>query len=91
MKTILITGASRGIGAAISYAFAKEEPAHIIITCSSSKDSLSSVCNDISGMGSTCLASYGDISDETYVNGLFKEIECKYGGLDILIDRKSVV
>lgn len=91
MKTILITGASRGIGRAIAYAFAKREPSNIIITCSTDTESLQNTCTDIEHInGCTALASVGDISDEAYVKKLFILIEKKYGGLDVLINNAGI-
>ena len=70
-KTVLITGASRGIGRAIAVAFAKAGY-NLVITCSKSETELLHLKNDLERDYSVdVLASIGDISDFEYVTQLF--------------------
>ena len=66
-KTVLITGASRGIGRAIAVAFAKADY-NLVITCSRSESELLSLKDELETVYSVdVLASIGDISDYEYV------------------------
>ena len=74
-KTVLITGASRGIGRAIAVAFAKAGY-NLVITCSKSETELLHLKNDLERDYSVdVLASIGDISDFEDVTQLFSHIE----------------
>ena len=89
-KTVLITGASRGIGRAVAHAFAKSGFS-LIVTCQSSEKDLLELTDEITDRyGVDCLASVGDIGDSEYVEVLFAEIKLKYGHLDILINNAGI-
>lgn len=90
MKTVLITGASRGIGRAIACAFAKEGY-RLIINCSKSEAALLSLKEELAASYHTdVLASIGDISDYSYVVQLFEEAFAHFGGVDILVNNAGI-
>lgn len=85
-KVVLITGASRGIGAAIAHRFAKEGYS-LIINCSKSEASLLELKEQLMATYHIpVLASVGNIGDSTYVQALFSKIKDEFGGVDILIN-----
>ena len=89
-KTVLITGASRGIGRACAQAFAKEGFS-LVVTCQSSEKKLLELTNEIiDKYGVECLPSVGDIGDSNYVQTLFAEIQLKFGRLDILLNNAGI-
>ncbi|MBR3768948.1 MAG: SDR family oxidoreductase [Lachnospiraceae bacterium] len=89
-STVLITGASRGIGQAIATAFAKAGY-RLVITCSKTeKDLLSLAAHLRAQYGTEVLTSVGDIGDYDYVHSLFQEIEARFGGIDILINNAGI-
>lgn len=89
-KTILITGASRGIGKAIAYRFAQAGYS-LIINCSKSAESLMTLKNELQQTFHVqILSSVGNIGDYSYAEELFKEIETKFGGVDILVNNAGV-
>lgn len=89
-KTVLITGASRGIGRALSHAFAKEG-CRLVLNCSKSADALSSLCSELQNLyHSEVLASVGDVSDYAYVEQLFDQSHARFGGVDILINNAGI-
>lgn len=89
-QTVLITGASRGIGRAITHAFAKEG-CRLVINCSKSTDALLALKSELeSCYHSQVLASVGDISEYTYVEQLFSDIKARFSGVDILINNAGI-
>lgn len=90
MKTVLITGASRGIGRAIAHTFAKEGFS-LIINCSKSEDELLSLKDELIGAYHVdVLASVGDVSDYSYVESLFRDAVTRFSGIDILINNAGI-
>ena len=89
-KTVLVTGASRGIGKAIAHKFAKEGYS-VIINCSKSADALYNLKQELeTSYQTSVLASIGDIGDFSYVNELFLEIEKEFGGVDVLVNNAGI-
>lgn len=89
-QTVLVTGSSRGIGKAIAEAFAMQG-CRLIITCSKSAPALYGLKESLEKAYHTdVLASIGDISDYSYVQQLFQEIEARFGGVDILINNAGI-
>ena len=89
-KTVLVTGASRGIGRSIASAFAAAG-CRLVITCASSGPRLLEFRQKLDETYHTpVLASIGDISDYAYVERLFSEISAVFGGVDILINNAGI-
>lgn len=89
-QTVLITGASRGIGRAIAEAFAKNGD-QLVITCSKSASDLQELAIRLQTLYAIdVLTSVGDISDYRYVTQLFEDIQSRFGGVDILINNAGI-
>ncbi|MDD6057248.1 MAG: SDR family NAD(P)-dependent oxidoreductase [Clostridiales bacterium] len=89
-QTVLITGASHGIGRAIATAFAKAGN-QLIITCHHSKAALLAFQKELEDtFHIDVLASIGDIGDYAYVERLFDEVSARFGGVDILINNAAI-
>jgi citronellol/citronellal dehydrogenase len=95
-KTVLITGASRGIGKAIGIRLAKEG-ANIIIASKSTEENpklggtIFSAAAEIEAAGGKALPIQCDIRDEAQVqNAVDRGVE-RFGGIDILINNASAV
>ena len=89
-KTVLITGASRGIGRAIACIFA-QAGCQLIITCSKSEQELFILKQELEDTYHiNVLASVGDIGDFSYVEQLFTEISTRFGGVDIVINNAGI-
>ncbi len=84
MKTVLITGASRGIGAAVAREFA-QNGYRVIINYNKSKEKALLLAEEIGA-----LAIYADVSKSEEVKKMFEEIEKKYGGVDVLINNAGI-
>lgn len=89
-RTVLITGASRGIGKAIANQFAKEGFS-LVINCIKSTNDLMNLKQELEDKYQIpVLASVGNIGDYTYVEELFSLIKDEFGGIDILINNAGI-
>ena len=89
-KTVLITGSSRGIGKAIAMKFARTGNYNIVINCAHKKDELLKTKSEIESMGVPCLAFCGDMGDYGTVCELFRQIEDRFGAVDVLINNAGI-
>ena len=84
MKTVLITGSSRGIGAATARRLA--ESYKIVINYNNSKDEALALLDEIRKINPMSIAIGADVSKEDEVDYLFDTIEKNFGPVDILIN-----
>jgi 3-oxoacyl-[acyl-carrier protein] reductase len=89
-KSVLITGASRGIGRAIAVAFA-QAGYRVVITCSKSESALLQLKHTLEQKYQTeVLTSIGDISSYSYVESLFSQIREQWGGVDVVVNNAGI-
>lgn len=88
-KTVLVTGASRGIGKAIALRFAKEGY-HLIITCRKNKTLLEEVKKEIEAYGVRCLSFVGDMGDYNTISSLYQEIKKQFATLDVIVNNAGI-
>lgn len=85
-KTALITGASRGIGAAIAEKFAKEGY-DLILVAHKSLDLLKDLSHKLNEKyGISCTYHIGDMGDSAFVKSIFTSIE----ELDVLVNNAGI-
>lgn len=84
-KSLLVTGASSGIGAAIACAFA-EQGAHIAVHFGSNASGAERVARDIRDMGGVARLIQGDLTGAGEPKRIVDESAEALGGLDILIN-----
>lgn len=89
-KVALVTGGSRGIGAATSLQLARMGYA-VVVNYTSHQASADKVCAAIAAAGGTALALQADVSDEAQVLAMFAAIDAKFGRLDALVNNAGVV
>ena len=95
-KTVLITGASRGIGKAIGLKLAKEG-ANIIIASKSVEENpklggtIFSAAAEMEAAGGKALAVQCDIRFEDQIDNVISRAIEKFGGIDILINNASAI
>jgi 3-oxoacyl-[acyl-carrier protein] reductase len=88
-KVALITGGSRGIGAAIARRFAKEG-AHVVITFTASKDKAHSLIKELKHEGVQTLALQADQGNPAQVKGVVENVGKHFGRIDILVNNAGI-
>jgi len=84
-KVAVVTGASKGIGAAIAKHFAAAG-AKVVVNYASSKEGADKVVKEITDDGGTAIAVQADVSKAADVARLFEETNKAFGALDILVN-----
>ena len=88
-NSVLITGASRGIGRACALAFAGAGY-HVFINCRKSIQDLERVKYEITASGGSCDALPGDVGNPDEVRRIFHRISDVSGGLDVLVNNAGI-
>lgn len=90
-KVALVTGGSRGIGAAIVHRLA-EEGADVIVNyhSDSSREAAEQVVANVQAMGRRSLAIQADIGKSEHVNKMFDQVEAEFGVIDILVNNAGI-
>ncbi len=95
-KTILITGASRGIGKAIALRAAKDG-ANIVVAAKTAEPhprlpgTIHTVAEEIQAAGGQALPVQVDIRDEKQISDMVEKTRNTFGGLDVLINNASAI
>ena len=88
-KVAVVTGASKGIGAAIAKHLAAEGAA-VVVNYASSKTGADKVVAEIIGAGGKAVAVQGDVSKKAEIERLFAETKRSYGQVDILVNNAGI-
>ncbi|MFI9306268.1 SDR family NAD(P)-dependent oxidoreductase [Streptomyces triculaminicus] len=88
-KVALVTGGSRGIGAATARALA-DEGADVAISYSVSADKAEAVARELEGKGVRASCFRADQADPEQVHGLVEAVTGRFGRLDILVNNAGV-
>lgn len=88
-KTVMVTGASSGIGQAIAIAFGAQG-ANVIVNYHSDEEGANQTVHAIEKSGGKSFVFKADVSKEDEVIAMYKKMEEWYGGLDILINNAGI-
>lgn len=89
-KTVLITGASRGIGAAIAKTFA-EAGYGLALCCRNSMDELEDLAQKLRTSYQVPIRIFqGNVGDESFVSHMIEETLKEFGHLDVLINNAGI-
>lgn len=87
---LLITGASRGIGAAAALA-AADRGWRVIVNYLANEAAAQKVVADIAGRGGSAVAAQGDTGTEEGIAAIFSAVDSQFGRLDGLVNNAGVV
>ena len=88
-KVAIVTGASKGIGAAIARYLANEGAA-VVVNYASSKKDADRVVADITRAGGRAVAVQGNVAKHEEIERLFAETKKAFGRLDILVNNAGI-
>lgn len=88
-QVAIVTGASKGIGAAIAKRFAAEGAA-VVVNYASSKSGADAVVAEITKAGGRAVAVQADVSQQVEIDRLLAETQRAFGRLDILVNNAGV-
>ena len=88
-KVAVVTGASKGIGAAIARHLAAEG-ASVVVNYASSKAGADKVVVEIAGTGGKAIAVQADVSKAADIARLFTETKQAFGKVDVLVNNAGV-
>jgi 3-oxoacyl-[acyl-carrier protein] reductase len=89
-KVILVTGASRGIGAAIAQKLA-DAGAKVIINYAGGHDAAEQTVNTIRQSGGEAIALQADVSKSDEVKAMFDAAIANYGRIDVLVNNAGIM
>ena len=88
-QVALVTGSSRGIGAAIARRMA-EAGASVALNYNASVDAAKEVQKSIDSVGGNTMLTAGDVSDESQAEQIIKAVVSEFGRIDILINNAGI-
>jgi len=89
-KVAIVTGASRGIGAAIARRLATDGMA-VIVNYAGSAGEAAAVVAEIQAAGGTAIPVQADVADPASVRRLFEAAESAFGGVDVLVNNAGIM
>lgn len=88
-QSALVTGANSGIGKAVAIELGKEG-ASVVVNYVSGPDAATAVVEEIRDFGGTAIALQADVSNETQVQQMFRDMITAFGTIDILVNNAGL-
>jgi 3-oxoacyl-[acyl-carrier protein] reductase len=89
-RVAIVTGASRGIGAAVAERLATDGFT-VVINYSGDTNSAEALARRIEDKGGRALTAKADVSDPNAVRGMFDAAEAAFGGVDVLVNNAGIM
>ena len=89
-KVAIVTGASRGIGAAVAQRLA-DDGFTVVINYSGDAAPAEALARKIENNGGRSLTAKADVSDPQAVHGMFDAAEAAFGGVDVLVNNAGIM
>lgn len=89
MRTVLVTGSSRGIGRAIAVRLAGPET-NVVVNYRSDADAAAEVVDEVASRGGKAIAVAADVADAAQLDLLFDQAERHFGTLDVVVGNVGI-
>jgi len=89
-RIAIVTGASRGIGAAIARRLAADGFT-VVVNYAGGADAARALVDQIEGAGGRAIAAQADVSDAAAVARMFDTVEAAFGGVDVLVNNAGIM
>src|SRR3981081_2806313 len=90
MRTAIVTGSSRGIGAAVARRLAKDGFS-VVVNYTGNAAEAGSVVGDIKQGGGRALSIQADVSDPAAMRRMFDQAAAVSGGVDVLVNNAGIM
>jgi 3-oxoacyl-[acyl-carrier protein] reductase len=89
-RVAIVTGASRGIGAAIARRLARDGLT-VIVNYAENAGAAAKLVDEIEKGGGRAISAQADVSDPQAVRRMFDSAEATYGGIDVLVNNAGIM
>ena len=89
-KVAIVTGSSRGIGAAIARRLASDGLT-VVVNYAGNAAAAEQLVHEIEQAGGRAIAAQADVSDAAAVARMFDAVEAAYGGVDVLVNNAGIM
>ena len=89
-RAAIITGASRGIGAAVAERLAKDGFS-VVVNYAGSEAEAAALVNKITSAGGRAITAKADVSKADDVSRMFEVAEKEFGGVDVLVNNAGIM